>query len=380
MINLFQNNPDDFQYILDSIGQTVLVNNQPMQAVITNTPVNQTSTAIDYDDKKISTLSPIKCGDLVHYCDQDWLLISEINGLRYGKYKAIMRVCDYSIKFNFQGVVRKFPTIVDGRVFNVETDRYMTLPASQILVTLQENKETLRISAGQRFIKLGTAWKVEAIDRTVKGLMKLWCKQDQINSAVDDVKNEIADDKNYVYTLEIANTDSRIQTNDTIQLNVNIMLNGQLVTDRHITFISSASDIATVDENGLITGIRVGTATITARLSEHPDVQDLITVSVESISVFDNYVLAISGDDDIKIGGSKTWKVTLTKNGQPVGTSFCKWSVTDMKGDPSSIITITDQANESVTLKAANQLGHVVLKCKTGIYTAEKKIRVRSLI
>lgn len=380
MLNLFQNNPDDFQYILDSIGQTVLVNNQPIQAVITCTPVNQPSTAIDYDDKKISTLSPIKCGDLVHYCDEDWLLISEINGQRYGKYKAIMRVCDYSIIFNFQGVVRKFPTIIDGRVFNVETDRFMTLPASQILVTLQENKETLQIIPGQRFIKLGTAWKVEAIDRTVKGLMKLWCKQDQINSAVDDVENEIADVKNFVYTLEIANTAAKIQTDDTIQLNVNVMLNGQLVTDRHITFISSAYDIATVDENGLITGIAVGTVTITARLSEHPKAQDSITVRVESVPVYDNYVLTISGDDDIKTGGSKTWKVTLTNNGQPVGTSFCEWSVTDKKGDPSSLVTITGQTNESVTLKAGNQLGYVVLKCKTGIYTADKQIRVRSLI
>ncbi|WP_025843749.1 hypothetical protein [Brevibacillus agri] len=197
MINLFQPNPDDFRYILESFGQWITVNNQPVQAVITNTPINQTSAAIDFDDKKLATLTPIKCGDIVHYNDEDWLIISEINGQRYGKYKGIIRVCDYPIKFNIEGTVKEFPTIIDGKVFDTETGQFMTLPNSKILVTLQENQETLQIEVGQRFIKMGSAWQVDAIDRTHKGLLRLWCKQDQFNKAVDDVENEIADAGRY---------------------------------------------------------------------------------------------------------------------------------------------------------------------------------------
>jgi hypothetical protein len=380
MINLFQTNPDDIQYIFDILGQDVLVNNHSVRAVITNTPINQISTAIDYDDKKISTLHPIKCGDLVHFCDEDWLIISEINGQRYSKYKGIMRVCDYRIKFNFQGIVKEFPAIVDGRVFDVETGKYMTLPASKIVVTLQENQETLQIDVGQRFIKMGNGWRVEAIDRTEKGLLKLWCKQDQINDSVDDIENEIADAKKYVYAVDIINSDTSISVGDTLQLNVSVTLNGQTVTDKTVIYTSSDLDIATVDANGFVTGVDVGSVTITAQLAETPDVKDIITLSVEQ-STQDNYVLTIIGESEIKRTQTKTWTAVLTNNGQQVTMKPATWSVTTTAGGITNLVSIVSQTSESCTLKA-NETGYVKLICtlNDGSLSAEMEIRVKGLI
>jgi hypothetical protein len=380
MINLFQTNPDDVQYIIDTLGQDVLVNNHSVRAVITNTPINQTSTAIDYDDKKISTLQPIKCGDLVHYCDEDWLIISEINGPRYSKYRGIMRVCDYRIKFNFQGIVKEFPAIVDGRVFDVETGKYMTLPASKIVVTLQENQETLQIDVGQRFVKMGNGWRVEAIDRTEKGLLKLWCKQDQINDSVDDIENEIADAKKYVYAVDIINSDTSISVGDTLQLNVSVTLNGQTVTDKTVIYTSSDLDIATVDANGFVTGVDVGSVTITAQLAETPDVKDIITLSVEQ-STQDNYVLTIIGESEIKRTQTKTWTAVLTNNGQQVTMKPATWSVTTTAGGITNLVSIVSQTSESCTLKA-NETGYVKLICtlNDGSLSAEMEIRVKGLI
>lgn len=73
MINLFEGNPDDFHYIFDSIGQDVLINNQTVTVVISNTTLST-----DVDDKKISTLTPIKRGDLVRFNKEDWIILSEV--------------------------------------------------------------------------------------------------------------------------------------------------------------------------------------------------------------------------------------------------------------------------------------------------------------
>lgn len=375
MVNLFQSNPDDFQYILDTLGRDVLINNRSVRAVISNTTLST-----DVDDKKISTLTPIQRGYLVHYNDEDWLIISEVNGQRSGRYRAFMRVCDYRIKFNFTGTVKEFPAIVDGKVFDVETGQFMTLPNSKILVTLQENEETLQIVVGQRFIKMGRAWAVEALDRTQKGLMILWCKQDQFNDAVDDKENEIADAKKWVYALDITNTETTIQINNTLQLTVSITLNGQVVNDKTVMYSTSDSNIATVDANGLITAINTGSVTITAQLADNPTVQDAISLTVEDLPR-DNYALTINGDTFVTKGYSKTWTASLTNNGQPVTMKPATWSLTSTSGGTTNLATITSQSSESVTVKG-NNLGYVKLVCQLndGSLSAEKQIQVKSLI
>lgn len=92
MFNLFDSNLDDFQYLLDNLGMDVEINGVSARAVISNTPINA-----NYDDKKIKTLQLIKRGDKVKYQDNTYLIISEINGTRYGKYKGLMRRTNFVI-------------------------------------------------------------------------------------------------------------------------------------------------------------------------------------------------------------------------------------------------------------------------------------------
>lgn len=62
MVNLFTNDNADFAFLLDQMGSDVLINDNPVKALITNTNLEQ-----NYDDKKISSLSPLKRGDIVVY-------------------------------------------------------------------------------------------------------------------------------------------------------------------------------------------------------------------------------------------------------------------------------------------------------------------------
>lgn len=363
MINLFQSNPDDFQYILDTIGQDVQINNQSVKVVISNTTLST-----DVDDKKISTLTPIERGDIVHYNNEDWLIISEVNGQRNGRYRAFMRVCDYPIKFNFQGDVKSFPSIIDGKVFDVETGQYMTLPNSKILVTLQENEETLQIVVGQRFIKMGRAWEVEAIDRTEKGLLRLWCKEDQFNDAVDDKKNEIANAGSWVYTVDITNSDTSITEGNTLQLNVSVTLNGQSVTDKTVVYSSSDSNIATVDANGLVTAVNSGSVTITAQLADKPEVKDTLSLTVEDVPVSYSVTItsANSTPTELKNGQSKTYNANVYRGSTQItdGSQPVTWAIyADNQTSTTTLATITSQNGSSCTVKNNNaNSGYVQLK------------------
>lgn len=190
MINLFENNSDDFQYLLDNLGTDVEINGGLSRAVITNTPINQ-----NYDDKKIKTLQLIKRGDKVKYQDNVYLVISEINGTRYGKYRGLMRRINFVIQIH----VGDQKTIVGyddlGRPEYETTPIYkneeciianqtaainggqINLPNGNIDMTFQDNDTTRKIKLNDTFTISGVTYKVIGFDKTKVGLIIVKCER-----------------------------------------------------------------------------------------------------------------------------------------------------------------------------------------------------------
>ena len=185
-MNIFDFPNNDYLYLLSMAGDDIFINDtmSPIKALINNLPVNRQA-----DIRTISTTSEIKRGDLINWDNEYWLIISEIGHKRYTYYKGIIQRCNYNIKFNFKGTIKQFPAIVDSRVFDVETNQYLSIPAGKIVVTMPNNADTDNITLGQRFISMKQAWKVTGIDRTKNGLLILHCDLDTI-TASDDVVNE----------------------------------------------------------------------------------------------------------------------------------------------------------------------------------------------
>jgi len=294
-LNIFDFPQNDYLYLLSIAGDDIYINNDtmPKKALINNLPVNRQA-----DIRTISTTSEIKRGDLINWDNEYWLIISEIGQKRYSYYKGIIQKCNYNIKFNFSGTIKQFPCIADSKIFDIETNQYLSIPAGKIVVTLPNNADTDNITLGQRFISMKNAWKVSGIDRTKNGLLVLWCELDSIISS-DDLVNEIANAGDYIYTLEITNGETaNIQETSTLQLNVVVKLNGNVVTDKAIIFNCDNTLIATVDETGLITGISAGDCIITASLAENPSVYDTISITVTALPQH-NYAVTISGNTSI---------------------------------------------------------------------------------
>ena len=361
-MNIFDFPQNDYLYLLSMAGDDIFINDtmSPIKALINNLSVNRQA-----DIRTISTTSEIKRGDLINWNGGNWLIISEIGHKRYSYYKGIIQKCNYNIKFNFQGTIKQFPAIVDSRVFDIETNQYVSIPAGKIVVTLPNNADTDNITLGQRFISMKQAWKVTGIDRTKNGLLVLWCELDSIISS-DDLVNEIANAGDYIYTLEITNGEtSSIQEGSTLQLTTQVKLNGNVVTDKTITFSCDNPSIATVDENGLVTAISAGECIITASLAENPNIYDTITITVTALPQH-NYAVTISGNTSIVKTKTATYTATFTDNGVPITEQSEFWLTADDGVSTTTLATIQSQdpiANTCV-VKAGSTLGYVKLWCK----------------
>jgi len=379
-VNLFKYIDDDYNYLLSMAGDTVLVNDVfPIKAMINNLPVNRNNAFNDL--RKISSVSELTRGDSISWNNEEWLIISEIAGKRFNHYKGVIQRCNYNIKFIFSdGIIREFPVILDSKVFDTESNKFITVPTGKIIVTMQDNEYSKTIKANQRFIKMGDAFKVIGKDLTKNGLIILYCDLDVIKSN-DDVENEVANGNDYVLTLTITNGDTAsVNVGDNLQLNISLKLNDVDVTDKEISFTSNNPEVATVNGNGLITGIGEGECNITAYLKEMPDIKDTIILSVEELPQ-DNFTYELVGAADITKGYSQTY--TAKKYNNLVLVEDAEFDFTIIPGTtPTSAYSLEVLSDNQCKITANANTYNITLRATDRADESkfvEKSIRLKSL-
>ncbi|MEK4949105.1 hypothetical protein NST12_01785 [Bacillus sp. FSL W8-1127] len=190
MINLFDSNSDDFNYLLDNLGTNVEINGVISRAVISDTPINQ-----NYDDKKIKTLQSIKRGDKINYQGNTYLIISEINGTRYGKYRGLMRRTNFVIQihvgdqktivgyddlgrpeYETTPIYKNEECIIANQTASINGGQ-INLPNGNVDLTLQDNDTTRKIKLNDTFTISGETYKVIGFDKTKVGLLIAKCER-----------------------------------------------------------------------------------------------------------------------------------------------------------------------------------------------------------
>ena len=84
-------------------------------------------------------------------------------------------------------------------------------------------------------------------------------------------------------SITIQGTETKtVQVKKTIQLKASIAPSN---ASQEVVWSSSKPAIATVDENGLVTGIKAGTTVITATSKENPSIKAICTVNVENVNI-----------------------------------------------------------------------------------------------
>lgn len=375
-MNRFINIEDDFAYLQNLAGDDILINGVSAKALI-----NYVKTNRDEDIRTIASMTELKRGDIITWDGEQWLIISEIGHKRFCYYKGIIQKVNYNIKFIFEdGIIREYPAIIDSKVFDVETNRFFSLPAGKVIVLLQDNAESRKITINKRFIKMDKAFKVVGDDRTDKGLIKLYCDLHMI-STEDDIENEVADYETYkhTFTIEILNGDSltiNILNSSELEILTYCTDNGIAVTPDNIEYTVSDLSVGKMEGNKFVC-IGTGMTTLTATWN---GVSDSITITVINEEIH-NYAVTIIGDDSITYNGTKTYTALFTDNGTPTSKS-AYWELKGDDGNPTTYATIQSQTDTTCTVKAGtttNVYVNLKVAATDGSCEATKRIRIKNL-
>ena len=188
-MNPFQIDTSDFQFLLDTVGETVIIDNVPKKCIVQNAKVG------DYEGKYIYTLSNIQRGNLTLRKEKYYIIVSDVTEGRQYK-KALMRKCTHTISVMVQEgkrvligttpwgeeiyettdpVYEDSPCIVEQEKITINGDQIRTSD-SEIYVTLADNEHTRKIKVNDVYNIAGYRYKVTHINYTKSGLIILKCE------------------------------------------------------------------------------------------------------------------------------------------------------------------------------------------------------------
>ncbi|AKG35249.1 Ig-like domain-containing protein [Paenibacillus durus] len=378
MINLFDNNDtNDYEFLLNHVGTDVYVNEsaQPVKALITNTNLEQ-----NYDDKKISSLSPLNRGDIVLFGDKKYMIISEINGQRYNKFKGIMRWLPHTIVVNSECRFSTLNCYITVGNLSIAAGQVLSIPDGNITVFCTDYCRDLELKIDARFLLYGQAFKVTGIDRfSMPGMLILSCEKDSINTVSDDLVNGIAG--GLACPVDIVSESAELFVGASTQLAYTSTKGAP------VTFTSSDEGIAVVDATGLVTGINEGSATITVYNATNDRISDAIAIDV--VAPPDSFTITITNDtstpNEIKTNMTKTYNAVVYRGATLDEFETVTWSLyADDQVSTTTLAIITSQDARICKVKNNGaSSGYVQLKAilaSDNTVLAWIRIRMRPLL
>ncbi len=343
-------------FFLREKGELVHINGVRQLGLIQDTTNNIQNT----DEKIIRAATPLHTGDIADYCYERYLITSQVDQ-NEKSCRGRMRKCNQRLALNWNGQVKWFDAVVEARTFSTETGKVISMPEGNILVSLQDNADTRNIALNQRFYITHQPFKVTGIDRTMNGIIQLSCTLDSINTAYDNVENNIADRWKYeiahTYALHInQGTIAHVLLNETLSLNVTATDNGNEMTNPAITYTSSDPSVISVDQQGQVMGIALGQASIIVKLTYHPAVRSTIEMRVVETGTH-IYSIAITGNPMLKTGQSASYVSHIYDHGTEVFDQSVEWSLRNQDGSTPIMGSITASTGNSVTVKAGSSSG-----------------------
>lgn len=228
---------------------------------------------------------------------------------------------------DWYGNVKSEPMAVDGTEIlraNAPDPQYqMTVMKGYYNVKCQYNEDTAQINDNTRMI-LGTGCYVVTgySDFTTEftgdynsvRMLEFTIRKDEVNKTIDDLENHVAGGLTFTWEVVVSGP-TAVKAGEEIEMSVSsIRCNEPVVsTEEHpINYVwtSTNNDVATVDEDGVVTGVSEGTCFIIATLEQNPEKSTsvMITVSEEStlawartpplaLSAYETAVLEATEDD-----------------------------------------------------------------------------------
>lgn len=290
------------------------------------------ATQKQYDDYKTILLDRMKYayiprGAKFVTMGSTWLCINPENISGADGIGLIQRCKAVWNHLDWYGNVKSEPMAVDGTEIlraNAPDPQYqMPVMKGYYNVKCQYNEDTAQIDDNTRMI-LGTGCYVVTgySDFTTEftgdydsvRMLEFTIRKDEVNKTTDDLENHVAGGLTFTWEVVVSGP-TAVKAGEEIEMSVSSIRCNESVAsteERPINYIWESSDenVATVDENGVVTGVSEGECEITATLEQNPEkkMSVAITVSEEStlawartpplaLSAYETAVLEVTEDD-----------------------------------------------------------------------------------
>ncbi|MBO0997388.1 hypothetical protein IOC57_06430 [Bacillus sp. SD075] len=188
---MFGINQEDLDYIFESAGQEVLVNDNLMNVIVTNPPFGE------YEEKHIHSIQRVLQGDMVTLEGNHYLCLVESVTKRGGKYKTRIRHCNFIVEVPTEptsiligysdfgepiyeevpGVPIEVPSFLETKSYSVTSGVWVT-SNNEILVTMKDSAEYRSlIELGDEFKVMGKTWRITNLLLDKKGLITVNCER-----------------------------------------------------------------------------------------------------------------------------------------------------------------------------------------------------------
>ncbi len=259
---------DDFKFLLREMGEDVFINGNetPTRVIITNKAIDGNK----YNNiRNISSEVELNIGDSILWNDEMWAVTTSMNR-RYEKYIANMRKCNLN-PFYYKVGDKTYSAygFYEKNVFTNNDNEAIVLPNDIVMVTIAKNEETEQIKKDDKFYIFENSWyefyQIEGIDRS-QGNLIIRAKE----IVAEGTPQEYYDLETPTPTANIGEVlvtpDTLYPTlGDTPTLTAKVYdTEGEKLPDETVTWSSSDETIATVDNTGLVTTVKVGVCDIVA--------------------------------------------------------------------------------------------------------------------
>ena len=299
--------------------------------------------------------SPVCQGTIITIQDENFICLNceTIENTVY--YKSAVIKCNGTIStqdadviglpFYGSGVNSAFPS--SGGT----TTKYISFVSGQNEIITEDCELARKLEINDKFNAWGRTWKIENIFR-IDGIITL--------------NIEVQADAPIEYEYGIRFTDilsSGYEIGDTVSLDAVPTINGS-DTDGTLTYTSHNTDVATIDENGNIEFIGVGSVSFTIAWSEHGITETTTETSIEA-EQSDTVTLSVSAMEEIYVGmfdGECT--ATIRRNGDIVHDIAFTAEATDCNFADKIGITVNQQTGE-ITASVSDRYMNLINKTFT---------------
>jgi len=341
------------------------VNCKALVQYFTN-PLNQAK----YDRKlHVPMETNISTGSIVDYDGHKWLVTGSVDDIQ--AYKTVGMVkSNNTLTIYKNNTSYQIPCIINSTA-NLDTDQtvYIETPSTTIVLRIPNAEITRQIKRGEIY-KLGLQnYEIKDINDIVEsGILRLEIMYSQ----------EVQEEHTYVLTI-LNNNNLQIAQSQSLIINSQLTDNGEIVDSPNLIYSSSNDNIATIDEDGVVSIVGLGSITFTVQKSDNINVSDSINVEIV-VDQQDNFTYIIEGNVEIIKGYSQNYIVNKYNNGILVeGAEFTFSVVSSTTPTNAYTLNIIDEDQCSITANLTTY--YITLKAtdnSNGEYV-EKSIKLKNL-